>query len=201
MRERDAAPREQFRAPGLLRGIIRHHLDLILRAALLLVREDDPLRPDARHADVPVVRAGERPVVKLRRDRLRAPEPEPELDHAVLRRHVRPDHRLMPLHRRFAFRLRLTLPIPRRLHRRGIEPHLRPLQRALLDGKSRHHDLPSTPQLRLLEVIRKQQLLLLRNRLFGNGRKLRCIRGECGGGSDEAGEGEEAGVHGGFLEG
>jgi len=56
--------------------------------------------------------------------------------------------------------------------------------------------LKNLPQLRLLKVIRKKQLLLLRNRLFGNRRKLRRIRGE-GGGGDETGEGEEAGVHGG----
>ena len=156
----------------------------------LLIREDDRFGRDARHAEVPVVRTVERPVVKLRRDRLRAPEPEPELDHAVLRRDVVADHRLMPLHRR------LRLHIPRRLHRRSIEPHLRPLQRALLDGIGRHHDGPSLPQLRPLEVIRKKQLLLLRNRLVGNGRKLRriCSEGRCY--SDEAGEGEEAGVHG-----
>ena len=147
-----------------------------------------PLRPDARHADVPVVRAGERPVVKLRRDRLRAPEPEPDIDHAVLHRHVRSDHRLMPLHRR------LCLCIRRGLHRRRIEPHLRPLQRALLDGKSRHHDGPRLPQIRPPEVVRKKQLLLLRNRPFGNRRQLRRIRGECGGG-DEAGE-DEGGMHG-----
>ena len=56
------------------------------------------------------------------------------------------------------------------------------------------------PQLRLLEVIRKKQLLLLRNRLFGNGRKLRRIRGE-GGGGNETGEGEEMRVHGGIRSG
>ena len=56
--------------------------------------------------------------------------------------------------------------------------------------------LKNLPQLRLLKVIRKKQLLLLRNRLFGNRRKLRRIRGE-GGDGDETGEGEEAGVHGG----
>ena len=60
--------------------------------------------------------------------------------------------------------------------------------------------LKNFPQLRLLEVIRKKQLLLLRNRLFGDGRKLRRIRGE-GGGGDEAGEGEEAGVQGGVGSG
>ena len=180
-RESNAAPAGwRRRLAGRARGT-RHR-------EALLVREDDRLRRDARHAEVPVVRTVERPVVKLRRDRLRAPEPEPELDHAVLRRDVVAYHRLMPLHRRLRFH------IPRGLHRRSIEPHLRPLQRALLDGKSRHHDLPSTPQLRLLEVIRKKQLLLLRNRLLGNRRKLRRIRGE-GGGGDEAGEGEEVGVH------
>jgi hypothetical protein len=57
--------------------------------------------------------------------------------------------------------------------------------------------LKNLPQLRLLEVIRKKQLLLLRNRLFRNGRKLRRIRGEGGGYSDEAGEDEEAGLYGG----
>jgi hypothetical protein len=39
---------------------------------------------DARHAEVPVVRAVELPVVKLRRDGLRAAEFEAELDDAVL---------------------------------------------------------------------------------------------------------------------
>jgi len=69
--------------------------------------------------------------------------------------------------------------------------------RALLDGISRHHDGPSLPQFRPPEVIRKKQLLLLRNRLFGNRRQLRRIRGE-GSGGDEAGEDEEVRVHCGF---
>ena len=67
-----------------------------------LVRERDARRRDARHADVPVVRAVELPVVILRGDRLRAAELEAELDHAVLGRDVIADHGLMSLHRRLA---------------------------------------------------------------------------------------------------
>ncbi len=131
---------------------------------------------------MPVVRAVELPVVKLRRDRLRAAELKAELDHAVLRWDVIADDRLMSLHRWLAIRCR------------SIKAHLHALQRAFLDGKSRHHDGPSFAQLRLLEVIGEEQFLFLRDGLSGNGGKLRRIGGE-GGGGDETGEREEAEVH------
>ena len=152
----------------------------------LLIHQDDLVRRDARHAEVPVVRAVELPVVKLRRHGLRPAEPKAELDHAVLRRDVVADHRLMPLHRRLA------------LLRRRVKAHLRALQRAVLQGKRRHHDGPALvlAQLRPLKVIGKEQLLLLRRRLCGNRGQLRRISSE-GGGGEKAGQGEEAEVHGG----
>ena len=148
----------------------------------LLVYQGNALRCDARQAKVPVVRAIELPVVKLRRDRLRAAELEAELDHAVLRRNVVADDRLMSLHRWLAIR------------RRSVKAHLHALQRAFLNGKRRHHDGPSFAQLRLLEVIGEEQFLLLRDGLSWDGGKLRRIGGE-GRGCDETGEREEADVH------
>ncbi len=150
-----------------------------------LVHEGDLVCGDARRAEVPVVRAVELPVVNLRRDGLRAAELEAELDHAVLRPDVVADDGRMPFHRGLA------------LLRRGIEAHLRALQRAVLVGIRRHHDGPAfvLAQLSALEVIGKEQFLLLRDRLRGNGGQLRRIGGE-GGGGDEAGEREEAEVHG-----
>ena len=149
-----------------------------------LVHEGDLVRRDARHAEVPVVRAVELPVVELRRDGLRAAELEAELDQAVLCRDVVADDGLMSFHRRLAILLR------------GIEAHLRALQRAVLEGIRRHDDGPAfvLAQLGPLEVIGEEQFLLLRDRLGGNGRQLRRIGGE-GGGGDKAGEREEAEVH------
>ena len=92
-----------------------------------LVHEGDLVRRDARHAEVPVVRAVELPVVNLRRDGLRAAELEAELDHAVLRPDVVADDGLMPFHRGLA------------LLRRGIEAPLR----AVLQGIRWHHNGPS----------------------------------------------------------
>ena len=150
-----------------------------------LVHEDDLVGGNARHAEVPVVRAVELPVVKLRRDGLRAAELEAELDDAVLGRDVVADDGLMPFHRGLA------------LLRRGIEAHLHALQRAVLEGIRRHHDGPALvlAQLGALEVIGEEQFLLLRDRVRGNGGQLRRIGGE-GGGGDKAGEREEAEVHG-----
>lgn len=151
-----------------------------------LVHEGDLVRGDARHAEVPVVRAVELPVVKLSRDGLRAAELEAELDDAVLRRDVVADNSLMPFHRGLAIR------------RRGIEAHLRALQRAVLDGIRRHHDGPAfvLAQLGALEVIGEEQFLLLRDRLGGNGGQLRRIGGEGGGGDEGYGSEKRAEVHG-----
>lgn len=108
-----------------------------------LVGEGDLVSGDARHAEVAVVGAVELPVVKLRRDGLRAAELEAELDDAVLRWDVVADDDLMPFHCGLA------------ILRRGIEAHLRALQRAVLDGIRRHHDGPAfvLAQLGALEVI------------------------------------------------
>ena len=141
---------------------------------------------DPRHAEVPVVRAVELPVVKLRRDGLRAAELEAELDDVVLGREVVADDGLVPFHRGLAIR------------RRGIEAHLRAFQRAVLEGIHRHHDGSAFvfAQLGAVEVIGEEQNLLLRDRLGGNRGQLRRIGGE-GGGGDKAGKREEAEVHGG----
>lgn len=179
--EREAGVFAAFRGRGLAGGAFGAG-----HGQALLIHEGDLVRRDARHAEVPVVRAVELPVVKLRRHRLRAAQPEAELDHAVLCRDVIADHRLMPLHRRLA------------LLRRRVKAHLRALQRTVLQGKRRHHDGPALvlAQLRPLKVIGKEHLLLLRRRLCGDGRQLRRISSE-GGGGEKAGQGEEAEVHGG----
>jgi hypothetical protein len=75
-------------------------------------------------------------------------------------------------------------PRPRRLAilRRGIETHLRALQRAVLQEIRRHHDGPAfvLALLGALEVIGEEQFLLLRDRLGGNRGQLRRIGGEGG---------------------
>ena len=115
----------------------------------------------------------------------RADEFEAELDDAVLRRDVVADDGLMPFHRGLA------------LLRRCFKAHLHALQRAVLEGKRRHHDGPALvlAQLGALEVVGEEPFLLLRERLRGNRGQLRRIRGE-GGGGDKTGQCEGAEVHG-----
>jgi hypothetical protein len=141
---------------------------------------------DARHAEMPLVRAVELPVVKLSRDGLRAAELEAELDDAVLRRDVVADDGLMPFHCGLA------------ILRWGGVTHLRALQRAVLEGKRRHHDGPALvlAQLGALEVIGEEQFPLLRDRLGGNRGQLRRIGGEGGGGDEGDGSEKRAEVHG-----
>jgi hypothetical protein len=113
-----------------------------------LVHEGDLVCGDARHAEVPVVRAVELPVVKLRRDGLRAAGLQEELDHAVLRRGIE-----APLRAR-----QRAVPKGKRRHH---------------DGPAFVLSQPGA-----LEVIGEEQFLLLRDRLRGNGGQLRRIGGK-----------------------
>ena len=177
---RAAPPGEAFRALLFFGRVGGHRLELVIRAAIALIGEDHALRRDAHHADVAVVRAGEIPVVKLRRHRRCTGKAELHFDHAVLRRHVRTDHRLMSLHRRLAIR------------RRRIKAHLRALQRPFLQRENGHDLSPSLAQLGALEVIGKKQLLLLRDRRRRDRGK---VRGKSGHGEEEERGEEVVAIH------